>query len=100
MVPYDIALKEVCLALPIRDSANCLSYPMHYFYIIAWLSAGSRCNVLYNFNADRLRAEDESFHMEIDMITKQIFCKGRYSGGGSFNALRLNASGDFNTTMS
>ncbi|CAH2050323.1 unnamed protein product, partial [Iphiclides podalirius] len=48
----------------------------------------------------RLRAEDESFLLEIDMFTSQIFCKGRYSGGGSFNALRINATGDFNTTIS
>ncbi|KPJ16707.1 Circadian clock-controlled protein [Papilio machaon] len=48
----------------------------------------------------RLRAEDDSFHMEIDMFSPQIFCKGRFSGGGSYNVLRVNASGDFNTTMS
>ncbi|CAK1601956.1 unnamed protein product [Parnassius mnemosyne] len=48
----------------------------------------------------RLRAEDDSFHMEIDMFTPQIISKGHYSGGGSYNALRINASGDFNTIMS
>ncbi|XP_068626665.1 circadian clock-controlled protein daywake-like [Battus philenor] len=48
----------------------------------------------------RLRADDDSFHMEIDMFTKQIYSIGRYSGGGSYSDLRINATGEFNTTMS
>ncbi|XP_072944040.1 putative beta-carotene-binding protein [Epargyreus clarus] len=47
----------------------------------------------------RLKADEDNFHMEVDMFSPTIKAKGKYSGGGSYNSLQVNASGDFDTIM-
>ncbi|CAG4965023.1 unnamed protein product [Colias eurytheme] len=47
----------------------------------------------------RLKADEESFHLEIDMFTPEVFIKGKYEGAGSYNSLKILANGDFNNTM-
>ncbi|KAG7310729.1 hypothetical protein JYU34_003537 [Plutella xylostella] len=47
----------------------------------------------------RLRADEERFHLEVDMTSPSVFVTGRYHGEGRYNSLRVNATGGFNTTM-
>lgn len=48
----------------------------------------------------RLRAEDDSFHLEIDMYTPAVTVSGDYKGSGSFNDLTfVNAQGMYITNM-
>ncbi|XP_053612568.1 protein takeout [Plodia interpunctella] len=48
----------------------------------------------------RLRADEDRFHMEIDMTSPKVFVTGQYEGEGRYNSLRINAHGTFNATMS
>ncbi|XP_047511312.1 circadian clock-controlled protein daywake [Pieris napi] len=47
----------------------------------------------------RLKADEDSFHLEIDMFTPKVKVYGEYEGGGSYNSLKLLANGNFSTTM-
>ncbi|XP_073957975.1 protein takeout-like [Choristoneura fumiferana] len=47
----------------------------------------------------RIRADEDRFHLEVDMTTPRVFVQGNYFGEGRFNSLTFNASGMFNTTM-
>ncbi|XP_050666302.1 circadian clock-controlled protein daywake-like [Leptidea sinapis] len=47
----------------------------------------------------RLKADEDKFHLEIDMFTPKVIIKGQYEGGGSYNSLKLLATGEFNNTM-
>ncbi|XP_063357582.1 uncharacterized protein LOC134647243 [Cydia amplana] len=47
----------------------------------------------------RLRADEDRFHLEVDMTTPRVFVQGNYFGEGRFNSLTFNATGMFNTTM-
>ncbi|KOB78556.1 Odorant binding protein [Operophtera brumata] len=48
----------------------------------------------------RVKADDDRLHVEIDLKAPMIFVKGLYEGEGQYNALKINANGGFNTTMS
>ncbi|CAG9581340.1 unnamed protein product [Danaus chrysippus] len=47
----------------------------------------------------RLRADDDSFYMEVDMFSPAISVDGKYEGGGSYNDLNVTAYGDYVTNM-
>nr|AOG12867.1 odorant binding protein [Eogystia hippophaecolus] len=47
----------------------------------------------------RLRADEDYFHLEVDITTPRVFVRGKYIGEGRYNSLRINAKGEFNTTM-
>ncbi|CAH4031084.1 unnamed protein product [Pieris brassicae] len=47
----------------------------------------------------RLKADEDSFNLEIDMFTPEVKVYGDYEGGGSYNSLKLLANGNFSTTM-
>ncbi|CAH2102604.1 unnamed protein product [Euphydryas editha] len=48
----------------------------------------------------RLRADDDSFHLEIDMFSPAVTVSGDYEGSGSYNALTfVNAHGIYITNM-
>ncbi|KAJ2947826.1 hypothetical protein O0L34_g9613 [Tuta absoluta] len=47
----------------------------------------------------RLKADEDSLFMEIDMTTPEVFVNGTYHGEGGWNSLHINTTGTFNTTM-
>nr|QGN03643.1 putative odorant binding protein 9 [Conopomorpha sinensis] len=47
----------------------------------------------------RLKADEDRFHLEIDLTSPKIVVTGDYHGEGRFNAYKVNATGQFNTTM-
>ncbi|GBP39799.1 RNA-directed DNA polymerase from mobile element jockey [Eumeta japonica] len=47
----------------------------------------------------RLKADDDRFHLEIDVKQPKVFIKGDYHGEGQYNSLRVNTDGQFNVTM-
>ncbi|CAH2238204.1 jg11486 [Pararge aegeria aegeria] len=47
----------------------------------------------------RLRADEDSFHLEIDMYSPAVSMSGKYEGGGSYNALNITARGTYQTNM-
>ncbi|CAH0724812.1 unnamed protein product, partial [Brenthis ino] len=47
----------------------------------------------------RLRAEDDNFHLEIDMFSPAISISGKYEGHGGYNSLNITAHGTFVTNM-
>ncbi|XP_075971905.1 circadian clock-controlled protein daywake-like [Anticarsia gemmatalis] len=47
----------------------------------------------------RVRADDDKFHLEVDLSTPQVIVSAEYYGEGQFNALKIVAEGTFNTTM-
>ncbi|XP_052747342.1 circadian clock-controlled protein daywake isoform X2 [Bicyclus anynana] len=47
----------------------------------------------------RLRADEDSFHLEVDMYTPAVNLSGKYEGGGSYNALNITARGTYHTEM-
>lgn len=47
----------------------------------------------------RLRADEDQFHLEVDLTTPKVVVKGAYSAEGTYNFLQVNASGEFNTTL-
>ncbi|KAJ8735517.1 hypothetical protein PYW07_007137 [Mythimna separata] len=47
----------------------------------------------------RLRADDDKFHLEVDLTSPMVAVKAQYYGEGQFNSLKIVAYGDFNTTM-
>lgn len=53
--------------------------------------------MLVNF---RLRADDDKFHLEVDLTTPTVTITTSYRGEGKFNVLNLLAYGTVNTTMS
>lgn len=48
----------------------------------------------------RLRADEESFHLEVDMFSPNILITGKYEGNGGYNSLNISAHGTFVTNMS
>ncbi|XP_059048502.1 uncharacterized protein LOC131843703 isoform X2 [Achroia grisella] len=47
----------------------------------------------------RLRADDDNFHLEVDIETPRVFVTGQYEGEGRYNSLKIVAKGSFNSTM-
>ncbi|XP_045781034.1 circadian clock-controlled protein daywake-like [Maniola jurtina] len=47
----------------------------------------------------RLRADEDSFHLEVDMYTPAVSMTGKYEGGGSYNALNITARGTYQADM-
>ncbi|KAG6457710.1 hypothetical protein O3G_MSEX010450 [Manduca sexta] len=47
----------------------------------------------------RVRADEDSLRIEIDLFSPTVFIKGEYEGEGQYNALKVAADGEFNTTM-
>ncbi|XP_013191310.1 protein takeout [Amyelois transitella] len=47
----------------------------------------------------RLRADEDRFHLEVDLTAPKVFVTGQYEGEGRYNSLRINAHGTFNATM-
>ncbi|CAK1539940.1 unnamed protein product [Leptosia nina] len=47
----------------------------------------------------RLKADEDNFHLEVDMFTPNVVVNGKYEGGGSYNSLKILANGLFNTSM-
>lgn len=48
----------------------------------------------------RVKADDDRLYIEIDLKAPMIYIKGLYEGEGQYNALKINAYGGFNSTMS
>lgn len=48
----------------------------------------------------RVRAEDDILHIEVDLTADKVYSMGEYQGQGQYNALKIQAYGDFNVTMS
>lgn len=48
----------------------------------------------------RLRADEDDFHLEIDMYSPGILITGRYEGSGGYNSLNISAHGTFVTNIS
>lgn len=47
-----------------------------------------------------MRADDDQLHIEIDLTAPKIIVRAEYDGNGQYNALKINAHGIVNTTMS
>lgn len=47
----------------------------------------------------RLRADEDKFHLEVDLTSPWIIVTGDYRGEGRFNSLKITAHGTFNLTM-
>nr|QCF41932.1 odorant binding protein [Athetis dissimilis] len=47
----------------------------------------------------RLRADDDKFHLEVDLTGPLVAVRAQYYGEGQFNNLKILAYGEFNTTM-
>ncbi|XP_041975448.1 putative beta-carotene-binding protein [Aricia agestis] len=47
----------------------------------------------------RLKADDDKFHLEVDMFTPRVRVTGRYRGEGGYNAIFVNTTGDFSVNM-
>ncbi|CAB3239921.1 unnamed protein product [Arctia plantaginis] len=47
----------------------------------------------------RLRADDDKFHLEVDLTTPKVTITTNYRGEGKFNVLNIYAYGTINTTM-
>ncbi|XP_050666307.1 circadian clock-controlled protein daywake-like [Leptidea sinapis] len=47
----------------------------------------------------RLKADEDKFHIEVDIKTPNMVVTGRYDGGGSYSTLKLSANGLFNISM-
>ncbi|XP_050348316.1 uncharacterized protein LOC126772159 [Nymphalis io] len=47
----------------------------------------------------RLRVDDDSFHLEVDMFSPAVSVSGKYEGSGSYNALNVIAKGTYVTNM-
>ncbi|PZC80154.1 hypothetical protein B5X24_HaOG200968 [Helicoverpa armigera] len=47
----------------------------------------------------RLRADDDKFHLEVDLTSPKVTVHAEYHGEGKFNSLRILAFGEVNTTM-
>lgn len=48
----------------------------------------------------RVKADDDQLHVEIDLKAPRVYVNGTYKGVGQYNALKIDAYGEFNTTMS
>lgn len=48
----------------------------------------------------RLRADEDQFHLEVDMTSPKVFVQGTYAAEGTYNFLQIKANGGFNNTMS
>ncbi|NP_001036947.1 juvenile hormone binding protein an-0147 precursor [Bombyx mori] len=48
----------------------------------------------------RVRADEDNFYMEVDLSAPSIVIRGDFKGEGQYNALKVKAYGDFNTSMS
>ncbi|KAF9421595.1 hypothetical protein HW555_002528 [Spodoptera exigua] len=48
----------------------------------------------------RLRADDDKFHLEVDLSGPRVSVRADYYGEGQFNSLKIVAYGQVNTTMS
>nr|UDM59899.1 putative odorant binding protein 2 [Corcyra cephalonica] len=48
----------------------------------------------------RLRADEDKFHLEVDLTSPRVFVTGQYHGEGRYNSLKIAAKGSFNSTMS
>nr|ALT31634.1 odorant-binding protein 4 [Cnaphalocrocis medinalis] len=47
----------------------------------------------------RLRADDDRFHLELDLTTPRVNIRGQYLGEGRYNSLQIKAHGHFSTNM-
>ncbi|KAL4702988.1 hypothetical protein ACJJTC_008766 [Scirpophaga incertulas] len=47
----------------------------------------------------RFRADDDQFHLEVDLTTPRVHVRGKYRGEGRYNSLKILAYGMFNTNM-
>nr|QIJ45752.1 odorant binding protein [Glyphodes pyloalis] len=47
----------------------------------------------------RLRADDDRFHLEVDLTTPRVNVRGQYIGEGRYNSLQIRANGQFTTNM-
>ncbi|KAL0901591.1 hypothetical protein ABMA27_006812 [Loxostege sticticalis] len=47
----------------------------------------------------RLRADEDRFHLELDLTTPKINVRGQYAGEGRYNSLQIQANGEFITNM-
>lgn len=46
-----------------------------------------------------MRADEDNFYMEVDLSAPSIVIRGDFKGEGQYNALKVKAYGDFNTSM-
>ncbi|XP_026319484.1 uncharacterized protein LOC113229993 [Hyposmocoma kahamanoa] len=46
-----------------------------------------------------LRADEDQFHLEVDMSAPKVFVQGTYAAEGTYNFLQVKANGGFNNTM-
>ncbi|CAH0766797.1 unnamed protein product [Diatraea saccharalis] len=47
----------------------------------------------------RLRADEDRFHLEVDLTTPRVHVYGSYRGEGRYNSLQILAHGQFDTNM-
>ncbi|XP_063826145.1 uncharacterized protein LOC135075656 [Ostrinia nubilalis] len=47
----------------------------------------------------RLKADEDRFHLEVDVTTPRIKIRGQYIGEGRYNSLQIRANGQFSTNM-
>lgn len=48
----------------------------------------------------RVRTDDDQLHIEIDLTAPKVVVRTEYEGNGQYNALKINAHGMINNTMS